>query len=183
MKQLEEKTLEEIIFDNNPQELEEYYKELKGLKTNRITRSIVESLEGKPLEYIWEKVYTEEQKITSTLFFPDDLVLLYPNIKERHAKNFITCNFSGALIYPGSLYINYRPLVENITTKEKYVLKRTLKVEPGYIYDLPTTITELEELQNNILLESDDYSDGIDYSHLSQSIGGELVLQKLNRRR
>ena len=183
MKYFEEKTLEEIIFDGNPEELKEYHKELNNLITNRFNKSIVENMKGYSIEYIWQTIFQKEQEITSKLFFPDDLVLLYPNIKEQRTKRIITCNFSGGLIYPGSIYINYRPFIENITTKEKYVLKKTLKVETGYANNLPTNISELEELQTNILLEKIDSYTGIDYSHLSQSVGGELVLQKLNRRK
>lgn len=182
MKLLEEKTLDEILLTNNKTEIEKYHQELNNLSTNRINKRIVENLYGEPLEYIWSKIFQEEEQIRSTQFFPDDLVLMYPNKKELHTKNFITCDFSGALIYPGNLYINYRPLIENITTKERYILKRTLKVEPAYESELPTTIKELELLQQNIWLETEDNS-GINYSHLGQSIGGELVLQKLKRRK
>ena len=70
----------------------------------------------------------------------------------------------------------------NKKSNERYVLKRTLKVEPAYESELPTTIKELELLQQNIWLEIED-SSGINYSHLGQSIGGDLILQKLKRRK
>ena len=182
MKLLEEKTLDEILLMNNKTEIEQYHQELKNLSTNRLNKRIVDNLYGESIEYIWSKIFQEEEQIRSILFFPDDLVLMYPNKKEMHTKNFITCDFSGALIYPGSLYINYRPFIENITNNERYVLKRTLKVEPAYESELPTTIKELELLQQNIWLEIED-SSGINYSHLGQSIGGDLILQKLQRRK
>lgn len=182
MKLLEEKTLNEILLTGTEEDIKEYYKELRNLSTNRISKLIVEQLTGESIEDIWQKIFQEEQQLRSDIFFPNDIIIMYPSIKETKSKKIITCDFSGALIYPGSLYINYRPLIENITTKERYVLKRTLKVEPAYEFYLPTTITELEQLQTNIKLEQEDTNDGINYSHLSQRTGGELVLQKLKRR-
>ena len=165
------------------EEIKQYYKELRNLSTNRISKDIVEKLTGESIEDIWQKIFQEEQKLRSNIFFPNDIIIMYPAIKEMKSKKLITCDFSGGLIFPGSLYVNYRPFIENITTNERYVLKRTLKVEPGYEHYLPRTITELEQLQENIRLESEDINDGINYSHLSQRTGGELVLQKLKRRK
>ena len=101
-------------------------------------------------------------------------------MKEQRAKKEITCDFSGGIIYPGSFYVSFRPLLKNIETGDAFVLKRTLKVETGYSYDLPTTIQELENLAIKIKLEQNE--DGISYGHLSQRIGGALEFQKLKRR-
>lgn len=79
------------------------------------------------------------------------------------------------------LYDAYNKEIENLTTNNIYVLKRTIKVEPAYISDLPKDIHELETLQMNMNLET--INNGIDYSHLTRQIGEEIVLQKLKRRR
>ena len=81
------------------------------------------------------------------------------------------------------MYINYRPMIHNITSGETYVLQRTIKVEMGYGYDLPRSISELEALDNKLHIEDYDDNSGIHYSHLSQCLGGEILLQKLKRRR
>lgn len=179
MVKIETMTVEEIKFSQTTKEVEEYYQELDNLKTNRISKNVVESLIGQSLLKIMDEIDYQETMSRSNIFFPGDLMVLYPNIKELHSKSFQTCDFSGALIYPKSLYVNYRPLIENITTNETYVLKRTLKVEPAFTSRLPNTITELENLEINIQLETSD--DEINFSHLNQRVGGQLVLQKLRR--
>ena len=183
MKEFEEKTLEEIIASGNKEELERYFSYLDSMKTSSFYRGIVESYEGDSIEEITYKMMEEEQHYRSEIFFPGDIALFYPRIREQRAKNFITCDFSAGIIYPGSLYINYRPLIYNITSGESYVLQRTLKVETGYGFDLPTSIVELEALDNKLRIEDYDDNSGIQYSHLSQCLGGEISLQKLKRRR
>lgn len=182
MKELEEKTLEEIIASGSQEEYERYYAYLDSMKTNAFYRDIVERYEGESIETITYKIMDEEQEYLSDYFCPGDFVVIYPGIKEQRAKGYITCDFSAGIIYPGSLYINYRPLIKNITSGETYVLSKTLKVETGHGYDLPTTIRELESLNYKIMMETDHDNTGIQYSHLSQRVGGEIQLQKLKRR-
>ena len=58
-----------------------------------------------------------------------------------------------------------------------------MKVESGYEWDLPTTITGLDALANKIQrAEYYDRIDGIDYTHLAQSFG-DLNFQLLKRRK
>lgn len=179
MVKIETMTVEEIKFSQTKKEVEEYYRVLDDLKTNRISKKVVESLMGQALSKIIDEIDYQESMFRSNIFFPGDLMVLYPSIKEIYSKRFHTCDFSGALIYPKSLYVNYRPLIENITTNETYVLKQTMKVEPAFTSKLPKTITELENLELNIQLETLD--DEINFPHLNQSMGGQLVLQKLRR--
>ena len=181
MKELEEMTLQELQKLNNIHNLEEYFLILKKIQNNRISKRIVESLYGKSIETIYQEVIKEEEKFRSHSIFPGDLVVVYPNIKEQKSHDFKTCDFSGAIISPGTLYVSYRPLLENITTKESYVLKRTIHVEVGYIYNLPTAIDELEALEQNMILETPDSE--IDFNHLNNQMGGCLLLQKLKKER
>jgi len=141
---------------------------------------VVSTMLGHSLSKIYEEIISQEELHRSYHFFYGDFVILYGGIKEQKSKNIITCDFSGAIIYPKSSYIKFRPILENITKNEVYVLKRTLKVESGYQDKLPNNIQELETLQRNIRLENDS-NDGIDYSHLSQRTGKELVLKKLRK--
>ena len=127
-------TLEEILSLNNKNLYETYHKELKNLKTNRIARQITERMYGKSINEIYEAILKEETINTSTDtdFFIGDIVLLHESIKEYHTKTGITCDFSGNMIKRGGLYLNYRPILENLTTKKVYVLKRSIRVEPAY---------------------------------------------------
>ena len=173
-------TLDEILSLNNKKIYETYLKELDNLKTNRITKQIVERMYGESINKIYEAILKEETINTSmdSDFFFGDIVLLHESIKEYHAKTSMTCDFSTNLIKRG-LYLNYRPMLENLTTKKVYVLKRSIKVEPAYFDLLPTNITELEELNYKMKLQIED--NYIDYSHLNQVMGGELVLRRLKK--
>lgn len=182
MKQFEEKTLEEIIASGNKEELKRYYEYVESMKTNSFYRNIVASYEGKSIEEITYGIIDDESPYRSEVFFPGEVALFYPRIKEQRAKDFITCDFSAGIIKPGSIYLNYRPLIYNITSGETYVLQRTLKVEAGYSYELPTSIVELEALDSKLRIYGYADKSGIEYSHLSQRLGGEISLQKLKRR-
>jgi len=183
MKTLEEKTLDEILSTNNQEEIKKYYEYYESLKSSKFTKELVEDLFGEPISTIWQEVCEEEQKYTSMMLFPGDIVMFYPNIKEQKARKIITCDFSAGIIYPGSIYVNYRPLIANISTGERYVLSRTIKVEMGYHHELPTTIQEFESLDNKLRIDYYQDSSGIEYSHFSQRMGGELLLTKLKRRK
>lgn len=183
MKAFEEKSLAEILSSNIKEERDMYFQALADLTTNRISREIIKKYEGYPISYIYRQIEIAEAEVTSGIIFPGDIVILYPNIKEQKAKNFITCDFSAGIIYPGSIYVSYRPLLDNLTRKETYVLKRTLKVETGHYTDLPTSIQEFESLELKMQMPSNYDNSGIEYSHLSQRMGGEFILQKLKRRK
>lgn len=174
-------TLDEIIALNNQELYETYFNYLNDLATNRIAREVIQTMQGFSLNRISEKIFQQEEQNRSTMFFSGDLVLLHESIKESRARNFITCDFSGGQIIPGSHYLAYRPIIENISTNNSYVLKKTIKVETGYYADLPRDISELEELQKNLELELD-LNDGINYSHLNRQMGGSLTLMPLRRK-
>lgn len=179
MKFLEEMKLEELKNLNQEEYIYQYYEILKQLNKNRLDKQIIETLKGESINKIIQKLEQEEEQLRSYSFFPGNLIILYPNIKELHSKSYQTCDFSGGIIHPGSLYINYRPLLENLNTKEVYVLKKSLKVEVGYIDRLPNTIFELETLEQNMILETPD--DEIDFNHLNHQLGGKIILQKLRK--
>ncbi len=174
-------TLEETLSLNNKNLYEEYHNEIENLKTNRISKQITERMYGESINKIYEAILKEETINTSTDtdFFIGDIVLLHESIKEHHTKSGITCDFSASMIKRWGLYLNYRPMLENLTTKKVYVLKRSIRVEPAYYDLLPTNITELEELNYKMKLQLED--NYIDYSHLNQVMGGTLVLRRLNK--
>lgn len=181
MKELEEMTQDELEKLKNPEYIKQYFTILSQLKENRISKRILEELQGEAIATIYQELMNEEEKFRSHSFFPGDLVLIYPNIKEQRSKNFKTCDFSGSIIYPGSLYVSYRPLLDNITTNERFVLAKTIHVEASYVYDLPTRIDELESLEQNMKLERANQE--IDFNHFNNQMGGYFPLQKLKKRK
>ena len=183
MKEIEERTLQEIISTGTKEEQDYYYNYVASLKTNAFYKEIVESCEGQSIEDITYSIMEREQEYESTIFFPGDITFFYPRIREQRAQKQITCDFSAGIIKPGSLYVNYRPMIYNMTTQEAFVLKRTIKVESAYIYNLPSSTKELEALDMRLKIEDYDDNSGILYSHLSQCLGGEIILQKLKRRK
>lgn len=180
MKDLEEYTLKEIVDLNNSYLYNEYVDAINSLATNRISRRVIKSMFGESINRVFQEIVTEEEQHRSHSLFSDDLILLYPNIHEQKAQRKVICSFSGGIIYPGSFYLTYRPFLENITKNKSYILKKTIKVEVGYYDLLPKNIQELEWLQHNIQLETSS-SDGINYSHLNQVLGGTIPLTKLDR--
>lgn len=181
IKELEDMTLEEIERLVNPEYIKKYYAIIEQLKNNRISKNLLTKLQGESITKIYQELLIEEEKFRSYSLFPGDLVLIYPNIKEQKSKDFKTCDFSGAIIKPNSLYVSYRPLLENITKKESFVLAKTIHVETGYIYDLPREIEELEALEQDMKLETPNQK--IDFNHFNNQMGGCLKLQKLKKER
>lgn len=181
MKELEEMTLEELEELGKEKDIEQYFKILKELQDNRLSKKVIENLKGQPIDKIYRELIKKEEEIRSHSLFPGSLVVVYPNIKEMKSKNFKTCDFSGAIISPGSIYISYRPLLDNMTTNERYVLSRTINVEIGYRSELPINIHELETLEQNMFLET--CNNGIDFNHFSIQMGGQITLQKLKKER
>lgn len=176
MESIENMTLEEINSLNNQQLTHQYFRILETLQENRIDKQIINKMMGRSIFNIYNEITKEKSNMLSHYFFPGDLVIMHPGLKERIAKKTYTCSFSGARISPGSLYINYRPLIENLTSKNVYVLKKTINVEVGYEYNLPTTIDKLEQIALNMTVVEE-------YSELSQQMGGSIQLQKLKRRK
>lgn len=181
MKELEEMTLEELKEVGKEKDIEEYFNILRELQDNRLSKKVIENLKGEPIDKIYRELMKASEEIRSHSLFPGSLVVVYPNIKEMRSKTFKICDFSGAVISPGSIYTSYRPLLDNMTTNERYILSRTIKVEIGYRNELPTNIHELEALEQNMFLET--FNNGIDFNHFSIQMGGQITLQKLKKER
>ena len=187
-KTFEEKTLSELKLEENPTLIAMYDQALADMGNDQMTKDIVDRYYGDSIASIYRRVETAQyefmEKNTSELLFPGEIVKVYPGIKNPKARKMITCDFSGARIYPGSFYVSYRPMIKNIQNGATYVLSRTIRVESGYEWDLPTTISSLDTLEMKIE-NADNFGneDGIDYTHLSQCVGGGLNFQKLKRRK
>ena len=182
IKPFEYMTLKEITHLKNKYLVQRYNEELKKMKINKITKDVVDSLYGEPLSEILDAIEQSKLELMSESLFPGSPILVYPGIKEVRAKEDYTCDFSGAKISKGSIYVNYRPMLKNIDNKTAYVLKRTIKVETSYEHDLPTNITELEDFNNRILNYRYQDNNDIQYDYLFNQTGG-LRFKKLSRRK
>lgn len=129
-----------------------------------------------------ESLFDEIKENESLSLFPNSIVKVYPGIKEVNAKERRTCDFSGACISKGSLYVRFRPMIRDITNNEVYVLKRTITAEIGYEKMLPETISELEVFCDNISNCENLIDANPVFEHLHSQIGN-LVFKKLKKRR
>ena len=123
-------------------------------------------------------------KNLSRYFFNNSLTCFYPNIKLIKDQKQTICHFDGTSISPGTEYIYYRPLIDNIETHQSFVLATTIKVTPDYEYILPTNILELEDFNEKLKLQLSQpsiYRD-IDFYELSSNLRtNELKLLKLKK--
>lgn len=184
IKPFEYMTLREIIHLKNNYLVQKYKDEISKLMIDKFSKEVVQTLYGKPLIDIIEAVEEKANENKSESLFPGQNIIVYPGIKEAHAREEkgYTCDFSGAQIKKGSIYINYRPMLKNINNGDTYVLNKTIKTETAYYDDLPKNITELEEF-NDRIINYEYYEDGyIHYSHLFKQIG-RLQFKKLSRRK
>lgn len=148
---------------------------------HRLTRENIKYLEtlddAKRYEML-ERYYLEYR---SNFFFPGCLVALYPYIRESHSRKEITCDISTNIIKKGQLYINYRPLLENVETGDSFILKKTIKCEPIYQDLLSTNMFEFENLDEQIMNYKYYRDSEISLDHLHYSQGGSLNLVKLKK--
>ena len=132
----------------------EYDYMLGLMDTNPIAHKVIIKNYGKPLEVI-DELITEAVKLnTSRSIFPGDLTIMYPVVKTRRSTK-LTSTILGQVIEKGEAYLDYRALLLNYTSKEKYVINPDLKF---YLNDgTPNNIFELEEIDflanNNIGLQ------------------------------
>lgn len=178
-----------FFFDENwkatkdDQEREDKLREqlLVDLSSNRISRRVIQKNASLPISELMELISSEEFSATSTWYFPGDLCCFYPKVMEYKSKSTQVCDISGALIQAGSLYYTYRPFLENLTRKRKFVLKRTIKAEIGYYDFFPKSLIEFENLACN--LASGSCQGEYDYYDLSKRIGETLPLKELKKRK
>lgn len=182
IKSFEDMTLREITHLKNKYLVQKYNEEINKLMMDKISKEVIQTLYGSPIIDIIEAVEKTQFEYQSENLFPGKSIIVYPGIKEVHASKDYICDFSGARIRKGSLYINYRPMLKNISNNDTYVLTKTIKTETSYIYDLPTNISEIEAF-NDKILNYEYYSDeDIQYDYLFNRIG-KLQFKKLSRRK
>ena len=87
MKELEEKTLEEIVESGSKEDLDQYYSYLESMKTSAFYKDIVERYEGLSVAEITYKIMEEEQEFISDYYSPGDFIVIYPRIREQRARD------------------------------------------------------------------------------------------------
>jgi hypothetical protein len=107
--------------------------------------------------YDYEK-WLEEVKNTSELFWPGNVIYVYPRVRLIKTSKNRLCTFCSHIILPGDFYYTYRPLLYNATKKRGFVLHPELISRYLCSHYLPTNIHELEMMQLN-LDNSHQYSD------------------------
>jgi hypothetical protein len=183
IKQFEDLSLQELNLLQNKQLVNEYNYILDQYRSDRIANEVIQTLYGSPIVEIVEAIEENKLEHESHSIVPGSSILVFPGIKEVKALKEYTCDFSGARIGIGSLYVSYRPMLKNVENGDTYVLKRTMKVEPYYEYYLPTNISELEEFNDKISNYQYYEDEDVQYDHLYIQTGGGLKFKKLNRRK
>ena len=120
---------------------------------------------------VLKTINNELLNYTSYDLFPNHHIILYPNIKELKSTKIITCNICGSKIKPNSYYLSYRPLLEDLTNNNRYVLKNTLKCETSYYDILPQTIGQFEDF----------YRKTNEYEYCNISTDTKIKLLRLNK--
>jgi len=171
-----------------------YINEINNLKNDSIrehlkklyeleARSLLKNTEGiritkdDSLNDILLKTQDYFDQITSYVLFYGDYVKFYPNIKECIAQKNHNCCFSNALIRKGSLYVRFKPFLHNISKNEKYVANKVITVEPGYLYDLPKTLSDFEDFYSKVISHTSNQD--LDYSNISYNLSCEYKILKL----
>lgn len=119
--------------------------------------------------------YFEKLKLeyTSNILFPGRYMAFYPQVREYHARNFITCNLSGTKIFPGSSYYVYSPFIEDLKSEKVYCLKKKICTASDYVDLLPRDLITYEtwnyKIKNAYFYMDQD--DEIDFYLLSTECG------------
>lgn len=138
---------------------------------------------NKSIEQIHNMLLEEEYENynNNSNIFPNYNIYFYPRIKMQKSKIKRICHFSGGIIKPGSYYYEYRPLIWNKTSKETYVLGKTITCELNYGDLLPKTITEFEQMSDKIENAFDNNDD--EWYNFNCNYGNnELSLVKLRKK-
>ena len=180
-------TLEEIEKESNEnirhQILLRRQKMLEDMTCNRIGRQIIREYPDASIVEINRQIELASINHISYSLFPENEVILYPQIKEVKSTKDIICDVSGGIIRKGSYYINYQALLDNLSTGKRYVLIRPLIAEIGNWDFFPSNIREMDSLdfslKNAYNLTSSSNNDKYDYYDISTRIGEGIQLRLL----
>ncbi len=147
---------------------------------NRLIHHIILSHYGKSLYEIENLIQDQLLLHTSLSFFPNDVVLLYPSFpRVLKARTSTLCQISGSIIMKNSEYLYYRPILDNLSNGQTYVLTNSIKAELGYSDFFPSTIFEFEQLNDKLNNSYEVEDESYNYYDISQRIGEGLSIKKL----
>ncbi len=160
-----------------------YYQAQEELANDPIGRQVIKAKSGSSIREIYTTIQKWKLEKSAHYLFPSNHVInFYPAIKENRCAKETTCAFSNARIRKGELYCCYRPLLYDLTSEKRYVLKRTLKVELAYIDFLPNTIGEFDIFSEKVEHYWNYPTDTLDYERINHNVKGSLTLQQLKSR-
>lgn len=153
--------------------IQEYHDFYFSMFETPVLQKLMAPYYGSSLDKLFEKFDVLKASMTSLNLFPGDLVQFYSWYKTYQSKTFFVDDL-GCCIFPKTRYLSYRPMLWNLTTNVRYVLKRTLKVEEASIEILPTTLLQFEVLDQNIRIREEE-----PYLTLCKQYDNGFVLQRL----
>lgn len=138
----------------------------------------------KSVNDIYNDILTDDYNASinnsSSSLFPNDTIEFYPRILYQKSKKDRVCHYSGAIIKEGSYYINYRPMIHNLSTKETFVLDKSITCEPCYEEKLPMNLLEFELMISRIE-NAYEYDDELWYNFNCNYGNNTLSLKKLRK--
>lgn len=152
-----------------------YEEKIEKLSTDTIARDIIFKYYGEDIDFICQKLMEEYDKNRSYYLFPGDIILVYPKVVYAPSKSIKKCDFTGDRINIKDMYINYRALLVDISSKRKYVLNNSLNIIPDLENYLPYSINEIDDME--LKIQQLAYEDGIDYGILNYKYGGLPIRQ------
>jgi len=181
MSQMENYWLSKINEIKEEEVKQQYQSLYENLKNSRYFRNITPDFEKISISSLLDKLEKEIENMTSFYTFPNQRVSFYPTFRERKSTKHITCAFSNSVIKKGSLYCNYRPLLDVIDSKRTFVLDKSLKVEIGYLSELPTTIHEFDDFSEKVENYWNYPNEPLDYEAINYYLGGTVRLLELRK--
>lgn len=178
-------SLEEInqLPDGKVEVLTLYYQAQEELATDPVGRQVIKAKSGSSIREIYTMIQKWKLEKSAYYLFPYNHVInFYPSIKEKRCAKETTCAFSTGRIKKGEPYCYYRPLLHDLTSEKRYVLKKALKVELAYIDFLPTTTSEFDLFSEKVEHYWNYPTDTLDYERINYNVKGSLALQLLKSR-
>ena len=176
--------LEKIKKSLNPEIVSIYYQTLEELATEPIGKQVVQNKAGASIREIYTTICQLKLEKSSHYFFPSNHVVnFYPSIGEKICAKETTCDFSNGKIRKGELYCFYRPFLHDLTSGNRYVLKRSIKVEIAYLDFLPMDFNEFELFSEKVDHYWNYPTDVLDYERINYNVKGALALQQLKTRK
>ncbi len=160
-----------------------YKQDIINMADSRVARRVIRAHEGESIASITDAMSQFIRDNTSYYLFEGNIVMVYPKFSLAKAKEEKVCSLCTRLIHPGNRYVIYRPLIDNLTTNETFVLDRSLQVHDTCKDNLPISIAQFDAIQMGIIdyHNFDEYEGMISYSELNDRFNGGFTFKRLNK--